>query len=269
MKEGTNFKRSLRSAFAVFFISILTISAQTGNEDGVFKPSWSTGFNILVHNGVWGSTVPARPEGGDFYSTGGDPYTGLGYGVNINYRFMDILAFYFDINTYSNKTPLAYSGGFASSDWVWEMNDYNQRLVGPFTQNVNYSVNSTGMRLGLRAYYSLKNKRISPWYGIYWGYYTWTLGVFSEDKKSTYGNSSGNASSLMYLNIGVDISDKSESMAFTIFLEGGSPVARDYSIENCLVNGWTFNDYGEGTHLFGYYRIGASINFISRKKASR
>lgn len=256
-------------AAAIIAATILSVTFPVAGQDATsqetFKPYLTSGFNLLLHNGIWGSTVPARPEGGKYYPTGGDPYTGLGLGVNIDYRLLDYFAFHFDINTYFNKTPLAYSGGYASSDWVWEMNDYSQRLVGPFAENVNYEVNSTGMRLGLKAFLPMKNKRVEPWLGVYYGYWTYNLGVFSEDKKSTYGNTSGSAHNLMYLNVGIDIWDKTHSFGATIFFEGGSPVARNYSIENCLVTGWTFQDYGEGTHLFGYYRLGIALNMVNRR----
>ena len=239
-------------------------SAQELQSDQ-FRPYLWSGFNILLHNGIYGSTVPARPDGGEYNPNGGDPYTGIGFGVNIDYRLAKMIGIHFDINTYRRTTPVAYKNGYATSDWVWEMNDYSQRLVGPFSEDVNYSINATGMRLGIKAY-PVKVKKLEPWIGVYYGYYTYTLGIFSADNKSTYGNYSGSATGLMYLNLGVDIWDNAESFGATLFFEGGAPVAVNYKIENCLVTGWTFQDYGEGTHIFGYYRLGLSLNFVSRKK---
>lgn len=258
-----------RGALLAIIIAISLVnpvSAQNAeNEAAIFKPGLIGGFNILMHNGIYGSTVPARPDGGAYYPTGGDPYTGLGFGVNIDYRFMEKISLHFDINNYRSSTPVAYAGGYATSDWVWEMTDYSQRLVGPFTDDANYIINTTGMRLGIRLY-PVKIKSLEPWFGVYYGYYTWNIGVFSGDKQSTYGNTSGSESEVMYMNFGIDFWDKSRSFGATLFLELGSPVARNYSIENCLVTGWTLEDYGEGTHLFGYNRIGVSLNFISGKK---
>ncbi|NSW93448.1 MAG: hypothetical protein HPY62_01935 [Bacteroidales bacterium] len=231
-----------------------------------FKPFFSMGFNILMHNGIYGGTVPARPDGGSFYPSGGDPYTGLGFGVNMGFRISEFLGLYFDINRYDSKTPVAYAGGYATSDWVFEMNDYNTRLIGPFSENANYLISTTGMRLGVRLYAPLKKKQIQPWYGIYYGYYNVTLGVYSEDKKSTYGNTNEDVTGLTYLNVGVDFWDKSRSFGGTLFAEFGSPVVRNYKIEDCLHTGWVFQDYGEGTHLFGYNRIGLSLNFVSSRK---
>lgn len=232
-----------------------------------FKPYFSGGFNVLMHNGIYGGTVPARPDGGYFHPSGGDPYTGLGFGVNLGFRITEFLGLHFDINRYDSKTPVAYAGGYATSDWVFEMNDYNSRLIGPFSENANYIISTTGMRLGVKLYAPLKKmKQIQPWYGIYYGYYNVTLGVYSEDKKSTYGNTNEDVTGLTYLNIGVDFWDKSQSFGGTIFAEFGSPVVRSYDIVDCLHTGWVFHDYGEGTHLFGYNRIGLTLNFVSSRK---
>ena len=114
------------------------------------KSYLSGGFNLLLHNGMWGSTVPARPDGGSYTPTGGDNYTGYGMGVNIDYRLAKYIGFHFDINMYSVKTPVAYKGEYATSDWVWEMNDYGSRLVGPFQTDADYMVETTGMRIGLK-----------------------------------------------------------------------------------------------------------------------
>lgn len=271
MKPIFRFAVRLRTWFIIIIIITLSQSllfsqqaeTETGKTD--FKPFIMGGFNILVHNGIYGSTVPARPDGGSYNPNGGDSYSGVGFGVNFTYRIMDIFSLYFDINNYRSSTPVAYSGGYATSDWVWEMNDYSQRLVGPFEQDANYSITTTGIRLGLKVY-PLKKSNLQPWYGIYYGYYDWNLGVFSGDKKLTYGNTDGNTTGLTFLNFGIDYTDKSGTIGATLFVELGSPVARNYSIENCLVTGWTLNDYGEGTHLFGYNRIGLSLNFFSAKK---
>ena len=122
-----------------------------------------------------------------------------------------------------------------------------------------------GLRLGFK-FYPLGRKNIQPWFGLYYGYYTYTLGVYSSDKKSTYGNSSGDVWEFSYYNFGVDFWTNDKSMGASLFVEFGSPVARNYSIENCLVDGWTFRDYGEGTHLYGFNRVGLSLLFSMSKK---
>ncbi len=254
----------LAALFTVSSIRSFSQDQPASQAEG-FRPFSTLGFNLLMHNGIYGSTVPARPVGGEYNPNGGDPYTGLGFGINFNYRILEFASIYADINNYSSLTPVAYKDGYASSDWVWEMNDYNVREVGPFPENANYWINTTGFRLGVRIY-PLRNARFQPWYGIYYGYYNTTFGVFSEDKKTAYGKLTVETFSPTILNIGVDFWDKSRTFSATVFAEFGAPVARDYAIENCLHTGWTFRDYGEGFHLFGYNRIGISVNMNSGKK---
>lgn len=238
---------------------------QITSISGKYKPFFSVGFDLIMHSGRWGGTVPARPSGGAFNSWGGDPYSGYGYGININYHLMKYITIYYDINTYSLKTPVAYKGGNAESNWVFEMTNYNQKFVGPFNEDLNYSIQTTGMRLGLKIY-PARMEKFQPWFGIYYGYYAWMVGIFSADKKHTYGNTSGDTFGSTYLNFGVDMWNKSKTLGATLFFEFGSPVARNYKIDNCLIKGWTFTDSGEGFHLFGYNRVGLSLNFVMNKK---
>lgn len=231
-----------------------------------FKPHLMGGFNVLAHNGIYGGAVPARPDRGTYHSSGGDPYTGIGFGVNFDYRFLENISLHFDINNYTSSTPVAFEGGYAASDWIWEMTDYSSRIAGPFTKNANYNINTTGMRLGLRVY-PINKPQFQPWVGMYYGYYTVVIGIYSDDKQKTWGNTYLDATGLTYLNFGVDFWDKSQSAGGTIFVELGSPVVKDYQIENCINDDWTFQDYGEGFHIFGYYRIGLTLNFVSKKKS--
>ena len=107
-------------------------------------------------------------------------------------------------------------------------------------------------------------KKIKPWYGIYYSFYSWYAGIYNKNKTKTYGNVDGTAMNLSYLNLGVNIPVKGNS-SFDIFAEFGSPVTRNYEINNCIIEGWTFKDYGEGFHLFGFNRFGLVFNFTSKK----
>jgi hypothetical protein len=240
--------------------------AQKEAESNVpFKSYFSGGFNLMMHNGMYGSTVPARPDGGSYNPHGSDKYTGLGFGVKIDYRIIELIALSFDINNYTSTTPVAEAGGYASSDWVWRMNDYDTRLIGPFPNDAYYNITTTGFRLGLKIY-PMKKEQIQPWYGIYYGYYAVNLGIYTKDEKSHWGSSDLNTGGLTFMNFGVDFWNKTKSFGGTGFLELGSPVVRNYLIENCLHTGWTFEDFGEGTHIFGYTRVGISLNFTSARK---
>ncbi|HDR88851.1 MAG TPA: hypothetical protein ENN63_04385 [Bacteroidetes bacterium] len=246
-----------------------TDTSETGagaEEYPVFKPYLGGGFQVLAHHGIYGGNVPARPQGGEFTPAGGDPYTGLGFGVNIFYRVAPFISVYFDISNFSSSTPVAYTGGYATSSWIYEMTGWESDIMGPFTENANYNINTTGMRLGARIY-PLNKNQLQPWIGIYYGYYSINVGIYNDSKEQTYGNTSLDVHGPLFMNFGVDFWDKSKSFGASLFFEGGAPIAQDYTIENCLHEGWNYEDYGDagGFHIYGSYRIGLSVNFISGK----
>ena len=245
----------MKSFFLITLFFPFVIFGQTKKDTSEFNKFTSVGFTGLVHTGLWGGTVPAHPEG-----EGVDlSYTGFGFGIDIDYHVSPYIGIHFDIRNLKRKTPIAYNGGYATSDWVWEMTNYNQRLVGPFDEDVDYIVNSTTARLGIK-FYPLKTKKVSPWVGLFYSYSTYNLDIYSSDKLHTYGKSSGDVWEKAFYNFGVDFWDTNKSVAITLFVELSAPVARDFQIEDCLVDGWVFQDYGEGTHLYGYNRFGISIN---------
>lgn len=110
-------------------------------------------------------------------------------------------------------------------------------------------------------------KPVQPWIGAYWGYYSVNHGIYTKDNKQTWGNSTDNVSGFSLINLGVDFADKTSELGFTLFLEYGAPAERNYTIDNLLNEGWTFTDYGGGEPVFGYYKVGISVNsFTFRKK---
>ena len=248
----------------MLFSSLYMQSQTTDSLYYKFKTHATIGFDLILHNGIWGGSVPAIPIE-NTVNISGTPYYGTAFGININYHFLENLSLYFDINKYTRKTPVAYQNSHASSDWIFEKTDYNSREVGPFDEDVFYNVNTTGFRLGLKAYLQHK-KTLQPWFGFYWGYYSVYHGIYNKDNTKTYGNGYDYVSGLSYINIGVDIFNKSKNAGISLFYEMGAPVYRNYDIENCLVTGWTFHDSGEGEHIFGYNRIGISLIFNTSKK---
>lgn len=234
------------------------------NKKPNFKSFATVGADFLIHNGKWGGTVPAIPMESSV-STAGTNYYGPGFGININYHFFKGLIFYFDINRYTRKTPVAYNGSYATSMWIFEQTGYTVNYVGPFSEDVFYDVNTTGFRFGLKASFN-QEKTVQPWFGIYWGYYSVVHGIYNDNMTATYGNGGDYVSGVSFMNFGVDIWNKTRSFAVSFFLEMGAPVYSDYTIENCLINGWTFTDSDEGEHIFGTYRFGiALIANTSRK----
>ena len=237
----------------LFFLS-LSLHGYSQNDSIISDKFWTLGITLKYQSGLWGGTVPAHPEN----ESTPLKYDGLGYGINIDYRLIKYLGIHFDILNYSRKTNVAYKDGCATSDWVWEMTDYQNRLVGPFDNDYFYFVNAAGMRLGVRLYLPVGDK-IKSWYGIYYSFYTWYAGIYNKDKTYTYGNVDGNISNLSYLNLGIEIPMKNNN-SIDIFAEFGAPVVKNYEIHNCIIEGWTFKDYGEGFHIFGYNRFGIALN---------
>lgn len=78
-------------------------------------------------------TVPATPME-RIVDISGTPFYALAYGLNFNYHFIENLSFYFDINMYKRKTPVAYSGSYAQSDWIFEMTDYSSNFLALLTK---------------------------------------------------------------------------------------------------------------------------------------
>jgi len=184
--------------YVVFFLISILYSQDIDTVKYKFKSYATLGVDFVLHNGMWGRTVPAIPEESTV-SIAGAKYYAPAFGININYYFLENLSFYFDINMYKRKTPVAYSGGYASSMWIFEQADYSNYLVGSFSENVYYNVNTTGFRLGLKAYLQ-QEKSIQPWIGAYWGYYNVVHGIYNKYNTKNYGNGSDYVSGLSYLN---------------------------------------------------------------------
>ncbi len=245
------------------FISLLfmfcpyVFSQNTDTEYYIFKPYTTIGGHFIVHSGIWGGTVPAIPEERST-ALDGTPYYGPAFGIDINYHFTKNISLYFDISRYTRNTPVAYKGGYASSFWIFEQTDYSVFIAGPFEEDAFYNVQATGFRLGLKAYLQ-HEKKIQPWIGVYWGYYNVLHGIYNKGMSKTWGNGNGYVSGLSYINFGTDIWDKTRTLGISLFYEYGAPVYRNYSINDCIVKGWTFKDEGEGEPIFGYNRIGIAV----------
>jgi len=250
----------------ILFAFVINIKAQTDTiaREKKFKPRLVMGFDFILHNGIWGGTVPAQPIESSVY-IGGTPFIAPGYGIIFNFRFMKNVSLFFDGNMYTRKTPVAYSGSYASSNWVSEQTGYTTNKIGPFDEDAFYKIKTTGFRLGLRGYLR-HDKPLDPWVGLYWGYYGVSHGVYNKSDSKTWGNAYDYVSGISLFNAGLDFWNKSKTFGFSIFVELGAPGDRNYKIENCLHSGWTFTDYGEGEPIFGYYRLGFALLSSNSKK---
>jgi hypothetical protein len=249
-------------SFFLFFLYILSITTFSQGEENTLKlfPKMYMGFNGIYQTGRWGD-VPVVPKNGPYTAfASGVPYGGYGFGTNLNLFITHNISLFFDGNFYSRKIDIAYKGGYASSEWVAEMTNYSSDEIGPFDEDAYFYVYTTGFRLGFR-YYLNENKNIKPWFGAYYGYYNYTIGIFNKAQTQTWGNTTDNTNALSYFNLGLDLLNNDNSLGISIFFEAGGivPNNNSYTIENCLVNGWTWHSEG-GLHIIGPYRFGISIN---------
>ncbi len=226
------------------------------------------GFGVLAHKTTYMQEIPIRPITGGFSYGGGDNWVGIGYGINIDYRFHKYFAFHFDGTHYKLKAPIAFSGqeSILLTRFVYDNTGYptSNMRVGPFEEDYNYHRNTTALRFGLKGYF-LNKKSFDLWYGAYYSVFAWSINMLNEEKNKTLGNTSGTVSYYGLFNIGIDLWDKNRSSGVTIFFEsGGAPLTGDYTIEDCIITGWNFND--GGTHVMGTYRLGVFVNFSVKKK---
>lgn len=226
-----------------------------------FRPYLAGGFNVLVHAGLWTGEVPARPEESEYMWGGGDRYTGVGFGINVDYHLSRYLAAHFDMTHYTLNSPVAYEGGFSDGWWIESVSNFTVERVGPFEEDVNYWRNATGMRLGVKGFF-LRTGTVDAWAGVYAGFHTWEIRLLNDQKTRKYGESRGTVTSLHPFNLGVDLWNAARTLGVTVSVESGSPLTGAYEIENCLVNGWTYTD-GSGEHMMGPWRAAASLNFVS------
>lgn len=226
------------------------------------------GFGALAHMGKFLGEIPMRPMNGGFTTSGGESWTGFGYGISIDYRFHKNFAFHFGMNYYMLKTPIAYAGeeSFFPGYFILDNNSYDfDKKVGPFEEDYNYHRNTTAMRIGFKGYF-LKKESFDLWYGAYYSVFSWSINLLNDDKNKTLGNTSGTTSYPGLFNVGADFWDKTRNYGVTIFFEsGGAPVTGPYTIEDCILEGWTFTDNG-GAHVMGTYRIGVLVHFLAKKQ---
>ncbi|GIV41951.1 MAG: hypothetical protein KatS3mg034_1261 [Vicingaceae bacterium] len=241
---------------AVFYLSLF---GQNQKENNEVKSKLYFGLTGNIHMGRWG-VVPVVPHDGNYPAfASGVPYTGKGLGIQFNWLSKSGFSVYFDVIGYSKKIDVAHKGGYASSPWVSEMTGYQTDLVGPFDEDAYFMVNTYAFRIGPR-YYFFPGSSVRPWFGMYLGYYSYIIGIYNKNKTATWGSTNGETTEINLINLGTDFFSKDKSVVLSLFFEYGGVVPKNntYTIENCLVNGWTYKSEG-GLHLIGYTRMGISI----------
>ncbi len=241
------------------------ISVQSTESAGSDIKYWKTFAPSFIGTLDFGreTSMPCWPETSSFnYGMGGAPVTGYGFGVGMDYRPMKNLAFFFDITAHSWKFQVAEEGSHSEGDWVFEQTDYSTRFTGEFNKDVWFFMNTTQARLGARYIFPV-NEKVEPWFGIGYGFSTWTGNFLTADKKSTYGNDTGTGVSLSYL-AGIDFYIGEErgvgsGFLLTLFIDVGSPVAKPIEINDLFYDGWTWESTA-GEHAILPYRIGLAFS---------
>lgn len=267
----------LKLYIALFMSLLFAFNNSFGQLNSLFKKKDDStsfekmpviGFGVLAHTGIFGGEIPMRPVNGGFTTSGGEKWVGIGYGINIDYRFHKNFAFHFNATHYRLKTPIAYSGheSFMPGWFILDNNSYDFDMhVGPFEEDYNYHRNTTAMRFGFKGYF-LKNESFDLWYGAYYSIFSWSINLLNEEKNKTLGNTSGTSNFAGLFNIGIDFWDKTRSTGATLFFEaGGAPLTGAYTIEDCIISGWNFSE-SAGPHVMGTYRLGVFINFSAKKQ---
>lgn len=83
----------------------------------------------------------------------------------------------------------------------------------------------------------------------------WKGEFLTSDKSKTYGGDSVTAFGASYA-AGIDFR---RAFTFSVFLEGGSPLAKPIKVNNLFYNGWTWNSTA-GEHAVLPYRLGMALS---------
>lgn len=225
--------------------------------DGVKAPgdrNWGVSFGGFGMSGR--VTTALLPEGGDDYADMNPIERPFGFGLSIDYKLAPNMRLFLDGNVTTYRKQVGIEGEYSTSFWVYEMTGYESHIIGPFTDDAYYYMDTTGMRLGLK--YDFPAKGFRPWVGAGFGIYSWKADYATADHSASWGSDSGTVAGATFL-CGVDFFIGSGSM-ITIFGDFTSPVANPV-IEDLFQDGWTWDNSG-GSHVMGPYRFGISFGLL-------
>ena len=154
------------------------------------------------------------------------------------------------------ERPFGIAGQYSSSFWVYEMTGYESHVIGPFTDDAYFYMDTTAMRLGIK--YDLRTTGARPWMGVGYGIYSWKAEYATADRTGTWGSDEDLVYGTTFL-LGVDLPLGDTSM-ISVFGDFASPVANEF-IEDLFHDGWTWDNSG-GSHVMGPYRFGVSFGFL-------
>ncbi len=211
-----------------------------------------------LHSGLV-TNLPCKPlEGtyvpGSAYMIGAQPYDfAWGAGFGIEYKLTDSLAVCFDGSINRWEKLLAKENGYGVGAWVWEQSGYNDALIGPFSMDTTYYMDTTTMKLGGK-YFASKGT-FQPWIGASLGIYRWQATIGNRELGKKYSEISSDISFSPSFQVGIDF--VFDEFAIRIFSDYGTATANPY-FENLFQDGWTFENTG-GEHVEGPFKFGLAL----------
>jgi len=253
--------RAPRLALLTIGLLLATCASSWGQAEAplpatgdVKDPKWGLSFGGFGMSGR--VTTALLPTSGDDYGDMNPIERPYGFGLSVDYKISPSMRLFLDGNFSTYRKQVGVKDEYSTSFWVYEMTDYESQIIGPFTDDAYFYMNTTGMRLGVK--YDLPRKGFRPWLGAGFGIYSWKADYATADQTQSWGSDSGTASGLTFL-LGVDLFVGQNSM-ITLFGDFTSPVANPV-INDLFQAGWTWDNVG-GNHVMGPYRFGVSFGFL-------
>ena len=260
-KSSASCSRFLRSSWLAAGLILVFCSASwaqlptaaTGEKAPAAEKKWSVSFGGYAMSGR--VTTALLPVSGNDYADMNPIERPFGFSLAIDYKVGSSMRLFFDGGVSNYRKQVGIKDEYSTSFWVYEMTDYTSHIIGPFTDDAFFYMDTTGMRLGFK--YDFQANGFRPWAGLGLGIYSWKADYATPDRGSSWGSDSGMATGATFL-LGVDFF-LGESTMLTVFGDFASPVANPL-VSNLFQDGWTWENSG-GSHVMGPYRFGVSLGF--------
>ncbi|RKX95271.1 MAG: hypothetical protein DRP84_04740 [Spirochaetes bacterium] len=185
------------------------------------------------------------------------PYNfSYGFGIAIDYRIMDFLGIFLDGGSNSWKLLLAKKDGDAYGQWVAEATDYDSAVVGPFSMDTYYYMDTVVLRTGAR--YIASKGLFQPWIGAGIGMSAWQATIGNRQEQKKIGNiSSGISIGYSFLG-GTDLVFK--DFVIRLYIDYGSALAYP-KISGLLKSPYDSAVFEPimGEHATGPYKVGLAF----------
>ncbi|GEM_PF-4365445 len=220
------------------------------------------GFGCLNFGMV--SYYPYTPAEGDYtqyQSSFGvnppEPYEDFSwaFGIGMDYRLFDSISLFFDGGFYTWRLLLARKDGYAYGQWVAEQTGYSSAVIGPFSMDTYYYMDTTAIRIGAR--YILSAGNFQPWIGIAAGAYAWQATIGNRELGLKYGNPDSGISPGYSILTGIDL--VFNDFCLRIFGDYGSAIGYPRITGLIKDNPDAVFENTGGEFVTGPYKIGIAI----------